>query len=217
MRDQRLRELETRRELRTAELRIVGTAPRRHLSRAPEHFGFMDGFSQPVVVGSGPGRGAPRGAAYSGALALAALRLGEFVLGHLDEDGVVPGRAPLLRNGTFMVWRKLSQDVALFRRWMAELAGTTPTSSSGSPPRSSDAGATGVASISARPDSPRRPGVNTLHLLKRSSTGFVCPLGAHVRRANPRDSLGWRTERTKRHRIIRRGMPYGPRLAEGAS
>src|SRR6202008_1345058 len=39
--------------------------------------------------------------------------------------------------------------------------------------------------------------------------GFGCPLGAHVRRANPRDSLPGGAERTMRHRIIRRGMPYG--------
>ena len=35
-----------------------------------------------------------------------------------------------------------------------------------------------------------------------------CPLGAHVRRSNPRDALGFRTERTRRNRIIRRGLPY---------
>ena len=39
--------------------------------------------------------------------------------------------------------------------------------------------------------------------------GFGCPLGAHVRRANPRDALPGGAERTMRHRIIRRGMPYG--------
>ena len=35
--------------------------------------------------------------------------------------------------------------------------------------------------------------------------GVRCPLGAHVRRSNPRDALGFRTERTRRNRIIRRG------------
>ena len=38
--------------------------------------------------------------------------------------------------------------------------------------------------------------------------GFACPLGAHVRRANPRDALPGGSERSMRHRIIRRGMPY---------
>lgn len=39
--------------------------------------------------------------------------------------------------------------------------------------------------------------------------GYRCPLGAHVRRANPRDAFGWQGRLTKRHRIIRRGLPYG--------
>jgi hypothetical protein len=38
--------------------------------------------------------------------------------------------------------------------------------------------------------------------------GIGCPHGAHVRRSNPRDSLPGGAERTMRHRIIRRGMPY---------
>jgi ribosomal protein S18 acetylase RimI-like enzyme len=38
--------------------------------------------------------------------------------------------------------------------------------------------------------------------------GLVCPLGAHIRRANRRDSMGREGRRVNRHRIIRRGMPY---------
>jgi Dyp-type peroxidase family len=40
--------------------------------------------------------------------------------------------------------------------------------------------------------------------------GLRCPIGSHVRRANPRDSLGWNGQLSRRHRIIRRGVPYGP-------
>jgi Dyp-type peroxidase family len=43
-------------------------------------------------------------------------------------------------------------------------------------------------------------------------TGLACPLGAHIRRANPRDSLepGDPTEQaiTNRHRLLRRGRTY---------
>jgi deferrochelatase/peroxidase EfeB len=45
-----------------------------------------------------------------------------------------------------------------------------------------------------------------------------CPLGAHIRRANPRDSLDPKPgtdkslEVNRRHRILRRGREYGPRL-----
>ena len=39
--------------------------------------------------------------------------------------------------------------------------------------------------------------------------GVRCPMGAHIRRMNPRDSLGFEGTLINRHRIIRRGMPYG--------
>ena len=45
--------------------------------------------------------------------------------------------------------------------------------------------------------------------------GLKCPIGAHIRRANPRDALGFEGATVRRHRIIRRGRPYGPPLPEG--
>ena len=42
-----------------------------------------------------------------------------------------------------------------------------------------------------------------------------CPLGAHIRRSNPRDALGFAGNQSLRHRMIRRGMPYGEPLPEG--
>ena len=48
--------------------------------------------------------------------------------------------------------------------------------------------------------------------------GLRCPVGAHIRRANPRDAEGFFDGRlTNRHRIIRRGRPYGPVLPEGVT
>jgi deferrochelatase/peroxidase EfeB len=47
--------------------------------------------------------------------------------------------------------------------------------------------------------------------------GYKCPLGAHIRRANPRDSPGFFDGRlSNRHRIVRRGRAYGAPLAAGA-
>ena len=43
--------------------------------------------------------------------------------------------------------------------------------------------------------------------------GARCPVGAHVRRANPRDALG-DGRLARRHRIVRRGMPYGPEATD---
>ena len=45
--------------------------------------------------------------------------------------------------------------------------------------------------------------------------GMACPIGAHVRRANPRDHDGFFGGKlSDRHRIIRRGRAYGPPLAD---
>jgi deferrochelatase/peroxidase EfeB len=42
--------------------------------------------------------------------------------------------------------------------------------------------------------------------------GYDCPLGAHARRLNPRDTA----HNMNRRRMIRRGATYGPELPEGA-
>jgi deferrochelatase/peroxidase EfeB len=47
--------------------------------------------------------------------------------------------------------------------------------------------------------------------------GRRCPIGAHIRRSNPRDALGFEGALTFRHRMIRRGMPYGDPLPEGVT
>ena len=53
--------------------------------------------------------------------------------------------------------------------------------------------------------------------------GFKCPIGSHVRRSNPRDTLGpdgpTALKTANRHRILRRGRSYGhrpddPRVAD---
>jgi Dyp-type peroxidase family len=204
-----------------------------------EHFGFTDGFGQPAVAGvvrhGIPGQGVPirrrrrprrrADVVPSGVdpgLAWRALRAGEFVLGYPDEDGGLPPApaAPLDRNGTFMVWRKLRQDVAGFRAWVAEAAAETGYGPDliaakvigrwpdGSPlilrPRYGD----------AELGNDRRR-VNDF-AYGDDPEGLACPRGAHVRRANPRDAFRAGGRLTARHRIIRRGMPYGPPLAPDA-
>ena len=45
--------------------------------------------------------------------------------------------------------------------------------------------------------------------------GRRCPLGAHLRRSNPRATALKRATAVRRHRLIRRGVEYGPHLKEG--
>jgi deferrochelatase/peroxidase EfeB len=47
---------------------------------------------------------------------------------------------------------------------------------------------------------------------KDDPKGFACPLGAHIRRANPREDIHERERR--RHLLMRRGLPYGRMLPD---
>ena len=88
-----------------------------------EHFGFADPISQPPIEGADaplyPGDGALQADG-----TWRALKPGEFLLGYEDEAGADGTQAPepreLRLNGTYMVFRKLYQDVAAFRRYLAD-------------------------------------------------------------------------------------------------
>lgn len=174
------------------------------------HFGFRDRLSQPVIQGSGeeptPGSGAP-------------LKAGEFILGYPDEAGPVvnsPQPDVLSRNGTYAAYRRLEEHVALFRDYIRSNAGTPDEEElmaakfmgrwrSGAPlvlaPESDD------PELGA--DSMRN---NDFNYKEMDPHGYACPLGAHARRLNPRDTA----PNMNRRRMIRRGATYGPALPEGA-
>src|SRR6516225_7951718 len=77
-----------------------------------EPFGFRDSIGQPEIEGSGiPGTNPKE----------RPLKAGEFVFGYPDETGSLPPMPhpeALGRNGTFVVFRKLHQRVAEFRRYL---------------------------------------------------------------------------------------------------
>jgi Dyp-type peroxidase family len=192
-----------------------------------QHFGFFDPVSQPPIEGaetpSYPGDGVlePDGTWRS-------LKPGEFLLGYEDEIGPPGTQAPepfeLRRNGAYLVFRKLYQDVAAFRRYLATAAKSLYGSDdhyhqelvaakimgrwrSGCPldlsPEKDD------PAIAA--DVQRRNNFN----YKGDDQGLRCPLGSHLRRSNPRATPLKRSTEVRRHRLIRRGVEYGPLLKEG--
>jgi Dyp-type peroxidase family len=193
-----------------------------------EHFGFADPISQPPIEGTDtpwyPGDGVlePNGT-------WRPLKPGEFVLGYEDEagpDGTLgPEPFELRLNGTYMVYRKLYQDVAAFRsylktaahslygsddEWHQELVAAKMMGRwrSGCPmdlsPEKDD------LAIAADPE--RRNNFT----YEGDDDGLRCPVGAHLRRCNPRATPLKRATAVRRHRLIRRGVEYGPNLAEGA-
>jgi Dyp-type peroxidase family len=199
------------------------------LAGSREHFGYADGFAQPAVEGSTDDRARGGGVPLrdGGWRPLAA---GEFILGYPDEDTRVdPKRRlpnapadPLGRSGTYMVWRKLEQDVALWRRVMHDAAqlyegGDEHKLSAKVVGRWAN-GAPLVHYPEAPPqeyDPKTAADVNDFRY-DGDGDGRRCPIGAHIRRSNPRDALGFEGHLSFRHRMIRRGMPYGDVLPESA-
>jgi Dyp-type peroxidase family len=220
--------------LRDAGLPIVHRTDAKLLPGAREHFGFADGAAQPAIEGVNEDRAAGGGVPMKDG-SWRPLALGEFVLGHEDEESrtapnprkrPLPSQPedPLGRNGTYMVWRKLRQDVALFRRTLRDAAarfGDEELLAAKVVGRWRDGSPVMTASAPGSFDADA-PGANDFRYT-RDPGGRRCPLGAHIRRANPRDAIdpepgpdGGDGRLTFRHRMIRRGMPYGDPLPEGA-
>lgn len=217
-RDQRIRALVAQRGGASVVVTQLGAV----LPTGREHFGYADGFSQPAIAGSRfpdhPGAGAPSEKGDWRPIAA-----GEFILGYPDEQGSLPAAPPpdeLSRNGSYVVYRKLRQDVAGFRRQLAEAAELYPG---------------GEAELAAKlvgrwrdgtplDSSPAREDPSLVADKKRNNAfdygrdpdGMRCPVGSHIRRMNPRLSMPFEGKLVNRHRVIRRGITYGDLLPEGA-
>ena len=217
-RDRRIRALVAERGGATVVVTQIGGVLPTHR----EHFGYADGFSQPAIEGSRfedhPGAGAPGKEGD-----WRPIRAGEFILGYPDEQGSLPAAPPpdeLSRNGSYVVYRKLRQHVAEFRRQLREAAALYPGGEEllaaklagrwrdGTPLDASPQGEDpALVADKAR---------NNAFDYGRDPEGLRCPLGSHIRRMNPRLSMPFEGKLVNRHRLIRRGITYGELLPEGA-
>jgi deferrochelatase/peroxidase EfeB len=149
--------------------------------------------------------------------------LGEFILGYPDEGGELGGMPvphAFSRNGTYLVVRKLHQHVARFRafielqttRLRRVVPGADPTYLAakmiGRWPDGTPLAQIGSGAVTGR--------MTNEFGYADDPEGALCPLGAHIRRANPRDSLGFDGRLVNRHRLIRRGITYGTSLPPGS-
>jgi Dyp-type peroxidase family len=210
-----------------------------------EHFGFNDGIGQPVMEGTGNKQRQMDRTHHA-----TELPAGEFLLSHpnvyaVTADGpavsagddprqllpVVPadstglsttaGMHDLGRNGTYLVFRQLTQRVAQFWNFLDQA--TRGPDGASNPTARVQLGAKFVGRwmsgaplvLSPGHDDPRLANENNFSY-ENDPQGYACPFGAHVRRSNPRDSLGSDRQlalnSANRHRILRRGRSYGPRL-----
>lgn len=203
-----------------------------------EHFGFHDGIAQPVVKGLRDGR--PEDTIAAGEFLLGyenehGRRTDRPLLDRsLDPDGLLPpapkgdgDRVDLGRNGTYFVVRQLGQDVPGFWRFADAASRHNGGRSAGSAEQAREALAARIVgrwpsgaplTLAPEGDDPRLARENDFGYHHADAEGLRCPVGAHVRRANPRDSLEPRPGTSdsikinKRHRLLRRSRAYGVQL-----
>ncbi len=209
-----------------------------------EHFGFRDGLVQPKIVktpkeASDDLRTIPLGEVVLGhANGYDEVPIRPTMPGPKDAKGD-PTSIDLGMGGTFLVVRRLDQHVASFwstlrarARERLSAAGSTALEAS-----AVDEEATFLAAKAVG----RWPNGRALRegeMLRGSAAwegpppdedltfvddrrGHGCPLGAHVRRANPREALGQddtsiSQKVVARHRLVRRGRSFGRLLARDA-
>jgi Dyp-type peroxidase family len=186
-----------------------------------EHFGYTDGFGNPDYLGversSQPGQGKlmPDGS-------WAPLATGELLLGYADEAGELPV-APvphlLAANGTFMVYRKLHQNLATFRGYLDAQAKLYGGGKEKLAAKFIGRWRDGTP-LEVSPDREDQslvldPARNTNFTYGADGDGKRCPVGAHMRRVHPRDAFGFSGRLINRRRITRRGLPYGRFADEG--
>ncbi|WP_135505742.1 Dyp-type peroxidase [Roseovarius aestuariivivens] len=220
----------------------------RNFSR--EHFGFADGISQPIPFDETRAvevAGKPADTADP----VHGVRLGEILLGHINghqeippgpmvrdsSDNPLPAHSDALgfrdlgRNGSYMVVRQLQQDVAAFWQSMEKAAEMLRTQDSKADEITAEWVAEkvvgrGMDGRALRPDGriPNGPNgeiENAFRYFDADRYGDGCPLGSHVRRSNPRDSLAPKEDMKEtllssanNHRILRRARKYGSKIAD---
>jgi Dyp-type peroxidase family len=177
---------------------------------ARDHFGYRDRLTEIAIEGADieptPGSGGY-------------IKAGEFILGYPDEDGPPAGQPQpeiLSRNGTFMAYRRLQEHVGAFREFLRQ-NGKTPEEQEWVAAKLMGRWRSGAPLMFAPEkddpelaNDPQRN--NDFDYGKMDPHGYAVPLGAHIRRMNPRDT----TPNIRRRRMLRRGATYGPPLPEGS-
>lgn len=184
-----------------------------------EPFGFRDGISQPFIEGSGTSaeqrveswgnRVKPGEFVLGYPNELAKLPASPFVSPDADPLRLLPAAAPwprkdLGKNGSFLVVRELAQDLEAFARLdpgvQARMVGRWQ---SGAP-----------LVLAPERDDAALATANDFTYYPEDRHGMRCPLGAHVRRSNPRDgkadpalliSTKDAIDSSNHHRVLRRG------------
>jgi len=234
--------VEQKAKLDTAGLKLLYQLDTNKLPNEKEHFGFRDGIAQPVIGGTNQTSNSDANM----------INPGEFLFGYQNEyekymfsPTVSPEHDPsnmlpadknnaalkdLGRNGSMLVFRQLEQNVKAFWNMVDHAAKEKTEQNDPTTPEYLASKMLGrwpdgspLTKCPVQPD-PAKETFDNFGYAKDDYDGMKCPIGAHIRRANPRDnflrdSTGDKDKDIaksmmfmKRFRIIRRGRAYGPPL-----
>ena len=214
-------------------------------NRGHEHFGFKDGISQPGVAGL------TRSSKHGQDI----IATGEFLIGYPDQDANISGhpRAPVnpgqpgynpvepppppapmpdwARNGSFLVYRRLRQNVGAFKQFVQQQAAAVALAPDGLGAKLVGRWASGAPLEQTRGERHEHnpadgdPGtlgsrllldehINDFDYEPQDADGHLVPRAAHIRKTNPRNEQPPGKDESNRHRILRRGIPYGTEFQE---
>ncbi|KAJ7201685.1 fungal peroxidase [Mycena pura] len=179
-----------------------------------EHFGYLDGISNPAVDGfvTSPMPGQ------------AVVAAGTVLLG---ESGDTVTRPTWAKDGSFLVFRQLAQLVPEFDKFLTDNAVVEPgvlTPQQGSDllgarmiGRWKSGAPVDLAPLFDDPalgaDPTRNNNFTFVHPDAALATNQTrCPFSAHIRKTRPRADLG--TPEDAVHHIMRAGIPYGPEVSD---
>ena len=182
------------------------------------HFGYRDGLSQPFLEGGPrPTRPYPD----LGVNKDGSSPAGDFLLGFKNSFGnqYSPGIAntSLGRNGSFGAFRIVRQEVAAFEEYLQGAAAKAGLTADQLAAKLMGRWRNG-APLALSPEGTGSIPSHRLNMFLYKSAapgqaepdpkGVACPIGAHIRRGNPRDETvaGFFTQQA---RIMRRNVPYG--------
>lgn len=198
--------------------------------RGKEHFGFEDGISQPGIRGV-TARENPHDDD-QGVPGQDLLWPGEFVFGWEGQistggDIAPPGsvkQPPVqwMKNGSFMVFRKLEQAVEEFHQFIDEQAEALGIDPELLGARLVGRWKSGVPLVEAPLQDDELLAADRLrnnHFeFETDPHQRRCPYAAHIRKTYPRDDLGAAEEvGVQSHRLRRAGIPYGEELEDAPS
>ena len=164
-----------------------------------DHFGFIDGISQPEPVDGNPSRKDDQ------------VARGEILWGYPNgRADAPPPPSVFLDNGTYLVVRKLRQNAGRLNDFVKRAAAEEDMDPEILYGKMVGRMRSGKAMVPGAPDSDTFNKFN----YERDEAGEYCPFQSHVRRSNPRAKREGFTRRPT-PRILRRGLSYGPPFPDG--